>query len=240
VRKSLTFILSLIAFFAFAQKEAYIWYFGNNAAIDFNSGSPVALTNSAMNQYEGVSSIADDNGNLLFYTNGVYVWNANHQLMPNGTGLGGNQSTTQSALIVQQPGSTTLYYLFTADFELGPDGYNYSIIDISLNGGLGDVTLKNTLIYTPSSEKLTAVNNSNGSDVWIITHSDLNAFNVYTLSATGFNNVPVVSNVGPSLAVGTYEVIGCLKASSDGKDWRWRRFHRTCSGCLILILLPGL
>ena len=53
----------------FAQKETNIWYFGANAGLDFNSVSPVAITNSAMNQAEGCSTISDANGNLLFYTN---------------------------------------------------------------------------------------------------------------------------------------------------------------------------
>jgi len=217
MKKSLTFIFALISIFAFAQKEANMWYFGNNSAIDFNSGSPVVLTNSAMAQFEGESSISDANGSLLFYTDGMSVWNANHQVMPNGTGLGGNASTTQSALIVQQPGSATLYYVFTADAQLAPNGYNYSIVDMSLNGGLGDVTVKNTLIYTPSSEKLAGVGKPNSTDVWVITHSpNNNNFEAYTLSASGFTNVPVVSSVGPSLS-NTDDVIGYLKPSTDGR-----------------------
>ena len=59
-----------------AQNEGNIWYFGYNAGIDFNSGEPVALTNSGMYTWEGCASISDLDGNLLFYTNGKKVWNA--------------------------------------------------------------------------------------------------------------------------------------------------------------------
>ena len=34
-------------------------FFSNNAAMDFNSGAPVSVDNSVMNQFEGSSSIAD-------------------------------------------------------------------------------------------------------------------------------------------------------------------------------------
>ena len=61
-----------------AQKETWHWYFGNNAGIDFSSGSPLADTNGKMLAGEGVSSISDTAGNLLFYTNGMDVWNKSH------------------------------------------------------------------------------------------------------------------------------------------------------------------
>ena len=55
----------------FAQKEGNNWCFGFYAGLNFNSGSPVAFTNSIMYNLDGVASISDANGNLLFYTNGV-------------------------------------------------------------------------------------------------------------------------------------------------------------------------
>ena len=68
------------------------WYFGNAAGISFNSGSPVALTNGALITTEGVATISDFSGNLLFYTNGVTVWDRNHSIRPNGNGLNGDVS----------------------------------------------------------------------------------------------------------------------------------------------------
>jgi hypothetical protein len=72
-----------------AQGEANIWYFGNFLGLDFNSGAAVPLNDGQINNTpaEGVATISDANGNLLFYTDGVKVWNRLHQVMPNGTGL---------------------------------------------------------------------------------------------------------------------------------------------------------
>ena len=54
------------------------WYFGSNAGITFNSGSPVALTNGVLITVEGVATISDNSGNLLFYTDGLTVYNRLH------------------------------------------------------------------------------------------------------------------------------------------------------------------
>src|SRR5688572_15782308 len=91
----------------FAQKERNIWYFGNKAGLDFNTSPPSVLNNSQMNTDEGSASIADAQGNLLFYTNGENIWNKNHQVMANGSGLMGSFSTSQSALIIKRPGSNS-------------------------------------------------------------------------------------------------------------------------------------
>jgi len=214
----------LIFFFvtslAFSQQEASIWYFGTNAGIKFdNSGNVTVLTDGQINTSEGCATIADDNGNLLFYTDGITVWNRNHQIMPNGSGLMGNWSSSQSATIVPLPGSSSLYYIFTLDYEAHANGFRYSIVDMSLNGSLGDVTSsKNVLIYTPSNEKLSIVKHANNTDYWVVTHGwNNNAFYSYLLTSTGLSATPVTSNVGAITNGTTENVYGCMKISPDGK-----------------------
>jgi hypothetical protein len=207
---------------ASAQKEYNIWYFGSGSGIDFNSTPPVALTNGKMGVngevMEGCASICNPaTGGLLFYTNGVDVWNRNHQLMPNGTGLKGHKSTTQSVAIAPFPGDATLYYVITADAYESPahDGINYSIVDMGMNGGLGDVAVKNTLLKKPATEKLCVVRHCNQRDYWIIAHgSDDDRFYVWELSSAGISG-PVISRVGSVLA--NYNTIGYLKASPNGR-----------------------
>tara|TARA_B110000211_G_C14069015_1_gene549069 strand:- start:2194 stop:2424 length:231 start_codon:yes stop_codon:yes gene_type:complete len=66
--KRLGFVISILicsTLFASAQNEGNIWYFGYNAGLDFNSGSPVLLSNGQLNTYEGCATIADNNGDLL-------------------------------------------------------------------------------------------------------------------------------------------------------------------------------
>lgn len=85
-----------------AQKESNIWYFGGNAGITFSTNPPTYLTDGMLASQEGCATICDNNGNLLFYTDGVTVWNKIHAVMDNGTGLHGNNSSTQSSIIVHK------------------------------------------------------------------------------------------------------------------------------------------
>ncbi len=194
------------------------WYFGSNAGITFNSGSPVALTNGALLTTEGVATISDNSGNLLFYTNGVTVWNRNHVIMTNGNGLLGDQSSTQSAIIVQKPLSNNIYYIFCSDNDAGVNGITYSEVDMNLSGGLGSITNKNIPLYTPSCEKLCAVRNCNNQDLWIISHDwNTNVFRCWSVDPIGVGNIQSwsISGLIPSgVTQGSY---GQLKASSDGK-----------------------
>ncbi|WP_282053397.1 hypothetical protein [Maribacter luteus] len=100
IRNLVGFVVMFSVFQLSGQNENKIWYFGENAGLDFNTSPPTVLTNSAMIAPEGCSSIADTNGDLLFYTNGETIYNRNHQPMVNGIGLNGNVSSSQSVLIV--------------------------------------------------------------------------------------------------------------------------------------------
>ncbi len=202
---------------SFAQNETNLWYFGYNAAIDFTSGAPVSLNTSNVSTDEGSASISDSAGNLLFYTDGITVWNANHVVMTNGSNLMGGISSTQSALIIPRPGSNTLYYIFTVSEQLNPGGLRYSVVDMSLQGGLGKVILKNILLDDPSTEKITAVCHSNMMDIWVIAHDwNNNNFQAYLLSDTGLNISPVVSSSGAVHNGLNGNTIGYMKSSPDG------------------------
>ena len=167
-----------------AQKEANIWYFGEYAGLDFNSGNPVAITDGQLSTSEGCASIADSNGNLLFYTDGITVWDKSHNVMLNGNGLLGNSDSTHSAIIVPKPDSQEIYYIFTVDAQAGNNGMNYSEVNLSLNGGLGAITTnKNINLLPRSTEQITAVVHGNGLDYWIICHPwDSNKFNSFLVT----------------------------------------------------------
>lgn len=199
-----------------AQNQTDNWYFGNKAGLNFSTCTPTILTDGQVNTDEGVATISDANGNLLFYTDGVTVWNKQHLIMVNGTGLAGHPSSTQSAVIVPRPGSISLYYVFTPAVENTSGGLRFSIIDITANGGLGAVTSKNTLLADDVNEKVTAVKHANNTDIWVITK----VFNSYEYRSW------LVSGAGISAAVVSLSRYnpgsdhnksrGYLKPSADG------------------------
>ena len=217
MRTLFTCIISLFCYIGFSQNESNIWYFGQNAGLDFNSGSPVSITGGQLSTAEGCATLSDADGNLLFYTDGMTVWDRQHHIMPNGTGLMGHPSATQSALIVPKPEAPDIYYIFTVTQHAGSEGARYSEVDISLNGGMGDITQnKNVLLQTPSCEKLTAVKHANGTDYWVVTHAyNNNSYTAFKISPAGVVSNPVSSSVGP-LVNDIYETAGYLKFSQDG------------------------
>ena len=211
--KKLFLLLLFFPLILFSQNEGNIWYFGENAGLDFNSGSPIPLTDGMINTLEGCASICDNNGNLLFYTDGMTLYNKDHTIMPNGSGILGHSSSTQSAIIVKKPSSSTIYYLFTVDGITGNlGGLNYSEIDITLDNGLGDVTLNKNINLIPfTCEKVTAVMHQNGSDFWIVS-PELNTNIIYSflLTSTGLNLLPTQTN-----AFSPVDGVGYLKGSPD-------------------------
>jgi gliding motility-associated-like protein len=244
-KKLLLLITILAATTSFAQKEAAIWYFGEKAGLDFNSGSPVSITNGKIITNEGCASISDKNGNILFYTDGSIVYNKSHQAMPNGNGLLGHKSSTQSAIIVPKPNNPYVYYIFTVDQPL-PDnvddnllndedppnnGLNYSEIDLRLDNGLGDIPTNkkniHLITYNPEnneevkfkcSEKITAVQHGDGISFWVITHF-LDNFYSFKVGNNGVNTIPIKSSTSLNVPLGGYltNAIGYLKISPNGK-----------------------
>ena len=205
--------------FSFLIHAQQIWYFGNGAGLDFSSGTPKPIYNGKLFTLEGCATACDDHEHLLFYTDGITVWNKFHKEMQNGTGLNGSQSSTQAALIVPQPSVKGKYFLFTTDEKGGSKGLCYSVIDISSAGGV--VIKKNIQLLGLSTEKLSAVQSANGKDSWVITHQwNSNSFYAFPVTAQGIGK-PVISAIGLSHtetgAGENREAIGYLCASPDGK-----------------------
>lgn len=211
--------------FAQSQGENRIWTFGHHNGLNFNAPLPVFFQNS-LESLEGCASMSDEAGNLLFYSNGNTVWNAAGVPMPNGSGIEGNGpsgmgdpgSSSQGVAIVHAPGYPNRYYLFTLDaaeqINAVYQGYlRYSVIDMNLNGGTGDVVAgqKNITLDTAMSEKMTVVRGA-GCYYWLIVHHHNSAtYRAFKISATGIG--AAVSSTGSW--TGDYGA-GQIKVSFDG------------------------
>lgn len=200
------------------QLEAGKWIFGNGAGIDFCSGVPVPIEGSKMKTSEGCASISDANGNLLFYTDGITVWNRLHEPMPDGTGLKGHVSSTQSAIIVPLPDNKSIYYIFTMDSEANKGGFCCSAVDMTKQNGLGNVVAKNRILRDACNEKLLAVTHSNGKDIWVLVQEyNSDAFLSYLITRNGVSDQPVISNTGVKYGKSIYNTIGYMKVSANRK-----------------------
>ncbi len=178
------------------NQTANFWYFGNNAGIDFNQMPAVALSDGAQTAPEGVATISDANGDLLFYTDGQTVYDRNHAVMGNGTDIGGNPGSTQSSIIIPFPADETMFYIFTTDDVHGDGTYNlnYAVVDLKENAPIGLVVKKNKPLYTKSTEKLAAI--LGGGGAWLMSHEfGNNTFRAYPIDSTGIGS-PVLSAIG--------------------------------------------
>jgi hypothetical protein len=187
-----------------AQNQNNFWVYGYQAGINFNTTPPSYQGGFAIQASEGAASAANpETGELLFYTNGITVWDGANNAMPNGNGLLGGtpelQSSTTAAVICEKPGSANQYYIFTIDEQASNNGVRYNVVDMTLNGGLGDIVAgqKNISVYPTASEKLCIIPNAQGNGFWLITH-DLpgDSFFAFSITDTGVNLTPVVSTLG--------------------------------------------
>jgi len=188
-----------------------VWVFGNKAGIDFNSGTPTGIV-TAISGTEGFGSVSDPvTGQMLFYSNGKTCWNANNQPMSNGTGLLGNgdgtvgtPQTPQGVCIVPVIDSPGKYYLFSLKGLTGaPTSYTngtlfYSVVDMGLNGGLGDIVAgrKNIVLNSDTlSEAMIAIPGDQ-CDIWLMVHAyNKPEFKAYHITAAGIDPAPVVTNI---------------------------------------------
>lgn len=185
-----------------------IWAFGEYAGLDFNNPGPPVPFQTAFKADEASASVCDADGDLLFYTDGVAIYNRNHSVMPNGTGLtppGWNnaRSSRQGALIVPFPGDTTKYYVFSTTSVSINNIYNttifsrlyYSVVDMRLNGGLGDVVPGEKAVFLDAdlAETITAIIGDR-CNIWLITYSQTQEqFKNYSIGPGGIDLNPVLS-----------------------------------------------
>lgn len=198
------------------QQTANVWYFGNNAGIDFNPvvdvfnpGPPQGIDFGDPNSFnggnkmvapEGCAIYGDNNGQVLFYSNGEEIYDREGTPITEGAGIGGNTDATQSVFIVPFPGDATLWYVFLTsevyDEDEGIYQLDYVVFDLKEKNGLGDLLrdgsndVQITTLYEGTTERITGNNN------WAIVHEyGTNNFLSFPVTNIGIGT-PVVSNVG--------------------------------------------
>ncbi len=209
------------------QQQAAKWYFGANAGVSFEGGQASAIGDGKVNTPEGVSSISNKQGELLFYTDGISVfdkdgnrirWRNPADSVLAGGKLAGSASSTQSALIVPQPecrGCETIYYVFTTNDVTKQ--LSYTIIDMRGNRGKGEIVEANVPLHGGSTERVTSVQNPTDSTYWVVTRDTAsNNYRFYRVTKAG------VVEAGPARPLGTPNLTnpqseGYLKFSNDGK-----------------------
>lgn len=246
---SILLLLLAIGLSGFAQKENSNWFFGYYAAMTWKTttsysatgmygtanatltGMPTAISGSPLTTSEGCFSISDADGNLLFFSDGMTIWDKNMDIMTNGSGLTGNKSSAQSGIIFPYPYNPTKYIAVSLG-ERQADNLSYSVVDMSQGGGLGavDATYKNILLTGQSGllgESVAAVRHSNRNDFWIVAvgrnTTSPNYLNVWKVTSTGVQTTRH-SSISVNATTTPSQPGGYIKFTSDGQHFVWIDF----------------
>ncbi|PWJ56597.1 gliding motility-associated-like protein [Dyadobacter jejuensis] len=178
-----------------SNQEGAKWYFGANAGLDFNNNPPTPLTDGNLNTTEGTSSISNSKGELLFYTDGITIYNKDGDKMncydlTTCVDLKGSPNSTQSVLIVPQPtckGCEYLYNVITTSDINGEQLLTLSVVDMRRNDGKGAIIEQNTTLQKPTTENIASVRNDRDSTYWVISHDyGDNTFRIFHATNAGF------------------------------------------------------
>ncbi len=165
---------------------------------------------------EGTSSISDASGQLLMYATLDTIWDRNGNIMPNAagllpavplTGLGFNSSCDAQSLIVQSINDPKKYFVFSLTSystsalsvlpgsDPGAGKLYYSVVDMNLNGGLGDVVLpgKGHSDRFPAGRS-TGSRKRRACNLWVLSmRNNGSAIHAFEINSTGVNTAPVIS-----------------------------------------------
>ena len=238
-----------------AQKEAYNWFYGSGQGITWNQtqtfqGIPYDAPNTTvtlegiptryesttvrpqmypMSTREGCFSMSDSDGKLLFYSHGSTIYNRNHVVMENATGLEGNYSSVQSGVIIPFPRNKNKYIAISIG-TFYTKGFAYNVLDIEANNGLGKLELpKNRQFTLPSGsvkanfmESLMATKHANGVDYWVVAiertgRANTSKMVAWLVTQDGVSTTPVVSVIPNVTLRSNADAYGYLKLSPNAK-----------------------
>lgn len=191
-------------------KANSVWCFGDSVGLNFNGGGPFPFkTNAGTNHYASytpTSSLADPvTGQLLFYTDGKFFFKGSGQLMTHGSAFPADTSFgTCIVPVINQPGRYYVFSLNTPDsinmrtnMMSWPTAVFYSIVDMSMDNGRGDVdpAYQNILLDNDRPSRIVSVLGDGCNDIWVLIYYTSNIIKAYHITAQGIDPNPVVSNL---------------------------------------------
>ena len=210
--KLLTLLL-LVPIIVFSQKEDYIWLNGGffetdslegTSIIDFNFSPPEKrYAHTFPSVYLTNTNISDPEGNLLFYSNGVHLYNADHEIVENGAEFQSSSLyplgyyTIQGGLLFPYPDHPDQFVFVLCDditydytsslFTHGCHPLTYSVIKANDTGGI--VTERKATLSTDTLHynQLQGIQHANGRDWWLVSAPSVgsNRYHKFLLTPEG-------------------------------------------------------
>ncbi len=230
------------------DKRDYLWFSASNTdsspgnetiLFDFNDPLVTVEKGTSVLQYDRNNAmICDREGNLLFYSNGCAVADRLHRIMPEGDSINAGEffdiawegdcdngfPGRQDIIALPDPADSQGYYLITKLPEFTPEGevkqrtIQYSYIDLSMNDGYGDVSVKNEIILdsiTFSVSCLNAIEHTNKEDYWILQPAEDSKVYTFLMDTSGIS-LRYIQEVSPAVDF-VNASDGTSTFSTDGK-----------------------
>ena len=206
-----------------SQKHDYLWPLGlgpgwsdYNFFLDFNGvDSPsVVIRTDTMSTGLYSASFCNEKGEIILYSNGLWILNKNGEFVENSLGLNPslpdwqnyNYRGGQSGFFLEKPNNSDVVYFISLDFGLHPAqewpymfvGQNLMVatIDLTANNGAGKVIEKNKILLTGTLMSPAACRHANGRDWWIlVSNADENLHYRILLTPERFS-APATQSIG--------------------------------------------
>lgn len=172
---------------AFSQLQDANWHFGEGNAIEFLDNN-VTLYESVIDSPidRTPSCISDPLGELLYFADNELIYTANNVVMPNATFA----QPCEASIFIPRPDNPDQHYFIRS---LGLNGIDYSVIDLNLNDGLGDVIEdeKELPLFDLGGE-LMAVPKAVGLGFWLITADNNNGTGTAFIRVFDVNQADII------------------------------------------------
>ncbi len=131
-------LLVMLTLLIYSQNISPVWIIDNHqfefeeeiALIDVFTPSPNRTCGNI------TLSLADADGNLLLYTDGLFLYDNQHNTTPNGRDLNSRSAGANSIVVIPDYLNLDEHYIFYLTLF---GALTYSVVDMSLNNGLGDI-----------------------------------------------------------------------------------------------------
>ncbi len=162
------------------------WFFGNFCSVDFSEGTALqtltALDNNSMQAElaypeqpmaygNAVVSVSDSSGDLLFYSNGVSVWNKKHQKISRASLFGKSDINAATGFsYVPYPGQKDKYFLVGASPQIHQlnQGIRFVMVDLAADTVSAYREFRHPALPKQFSQFLTIIPHCNGEDYWTV------------------------------------------------------------------------
>ncbi|MCZ2129282.1 MAG: hypothetical protein LC109_03345, partial [Bacteroidia bacterium] len=168
------------------------WHFGDGVGLRFDPDT-IYKVQTSIQTHEAAAVHTDQDGNLLLYSNGETIWNANHEIIHNGNLALGHHSSNLGSVFVFHEDNPDSIYLFNTYYNISTTK-EFSVNLIVREADTFRVAYKDSVLMYSVCEPIAVVKADNGRDIWVVVH-EFGANNLYSylLTSQGIVSCPVVS-----------------------------------------------